>query len=203
MKTFAAILLLATLLGETNAMAQCTGLDAGWSFGGRALDADVGDLVKNTSACPDNCTVQTPDGITYVISVSEPRSPSPVVPEPKSSTINGPTLSGRDIQTRSRILKMSRALVSGEHLPFGVIATDSPTSVVEKINKSGAAGGYEWNGLRHVVVGAGTWCGADQDHQYSFLFTFKDGHITGVSETPIIDGTLYVDDVTEFFKTSN
>ncbi|HEY2070839.1 MAG TPA: hypothetical protein VGG48_14890 [Rhizomicrobium sp.] len=167
------IILAALLLasGDASAANLCHGADGAWNFGGLGFGEDASKLVAGD--CSGYCAAKGPDGINYVVS---------------NGTGDG----------KAHIVKKSRALLPNEALPFGVVAADKPDDVIAKIKASGGSGGYARSASG--IKGAGVICNADHGTTYEFLFTYdRNGHMTGLSQTPEIDGGLYTDDVTESF----
>ena len=150
----------------------CFAPQSSWAFGGAEFDA-AGHLDTHTCKPFKTCKLGTPDGIFYAL-----------------------VYDGTD-NTWSIGMKQ-RAIGLGEKLPFGIATTDTPVQVVDKIKAAGRTPAYgRTRAIFPASVGLACQAGGVS---YQFEFNFDVSHrMTNVSETPIRDGSLYIDDPTKSF----
>jgi hypothetical protein len=160
--------------GATAALAgeACFAPQSDWSFGGADFDNAAS---LDTHACPayTNCRLGTPNGIGYALIYN--------------SDNNGWIVGMKQ-----------RAIGLGEKLPFGVTTADTPDQVVKKIKAAGRSPGYgRTAGIFPSSVGLLCQGGGVS---YQFEFNFNVSHrMTNISETPIRNDSMYVDDPSKSF----
>jgi hypothetical protein len=170
------VLLAAALMacGPTAALAgeACFAPQSDWSFGGADFNA-AAHLDTHTCKPFKDCKLGTSNGIAYAL----------IYDGTNSTWIMG---------------MKQRGIGLGEKLPFGVTTSDTPAQVVQKIKAAGRMPAY---GRTRAIFPAsvGLACQAGEIG-YQFEFNFDVSHrMTNISETPIRDGSLYIDDPTKSF----
>ena len=160
--------------GGTAALAgeACFAPQSNWTFGGADF-ANAAALDTHTCKAFKDCRLGTANGIFYAL------------------VYDGTT-------STWAIGMKQRAIGLGEKLPFGVANTDTPAQVVQKIKAAGRTPAY---GRTQAIFPAsvGLACQAG-DVGYQFEFNFDVSHrMTNITETPIRNGSLYIDDPTKSF----
>ena len=158
--------------GAARAGEACFAPQSDWSFGGVGFDA-AASLDTHTCKPFKACRLGSPDGISYAL-----------------------TYDGENAVWS--IGMKQRAIGLGEKLPFGVTMLDTPDQVVKKIKDAGRKPGYGRT-MAIYPASVGLLCAAG-GVTYQFEFNFNVSHrMTNISETPIRDDRMYVDDPTKSF----